>query len=302
MARSGIEVVINCGAGSVESEAVERERTRAEEAFALAGAEVRVAVVVGAAVTSAVRAAVERGAQIVAVAGGDGTMGSAAGVLAGTDVALGVIALGTFNHFARDLGLPLDLEGAARVIVEGEDRAVDLGDLDGRSFVNTSALGLYPAMVDERDRIRDQRGWGKVRAVPVAAAHVLRELPSHRLRIEVGDDVVTGRTPFVFIGNNRHELGPGGPRGRTRLDEGVLGCIVAHTTTRRAVLRAVGRAVLGRVETDPDIEILSGPTVTVTARSGRSLPVALDGELMRRPSPLRYSVRPGALTVRVPRP
>lgn len=93
---------------------------------------------------------------------------------------VGVLPLGTFDHFAKDLGIPTDLTEAAASLVSGEERQVDIGEVNGRVFVNNSAPGVHPAMVAVRDRIRDQRGWGKIRAVPVAAVRVLRAFPVHR--------------------------------------------------------------------------------------------------------------------------
>src|SRR5205823_5191048 len=116
-----------------------------------------VRVVAPVAMDRAIREAVASGADTVVIGGGDGTVRTAAQALAGTRTTLGVLPLGTLNHYARDLGVPTALEDAARALATAEVRAVDVGDLDGSVFVNNSAIGLYPYLV--RVRERDERRW-----------------------------------------------------------------------------------------------------------------------------------------------
>lgn len=294
-----VEVVVNCGAGSVESDAGDEERRLVVEAFAPLGVEPRVAVVVGGAVPSAVRAAVDRGADVVAVAGGDGTIGSAAGIVAEAGIVLGVLPRGTFNHFAGDLGIPSDLADAARIVVEGRTAAVDLAEVNDRAFVNNSSIGLYPVMVDVREDVRSRRSWGKVRAAPVAAWRVLHRFPIRRLSIHVDGERWNVRSPFVFVGNNRYEVGLKGVGARTRMAEGVLCCYVARASSRLGFVRMALAAVVRGAAATPALESASSPEVTVDAHGHRLL-VAVDGEVETIRSPLRYRVRSGALRVRVP--
>ncbi len=294
-----VEVVVNRGAGSIDGEAITTERRRVAEAFAATGLRPRTAVVAGGALESAVRAAAERGADVVAVAGGDGSLGTAASALDGTGSALGVLPLGTFNHFAKDLGVPIDLAAAAEVVVGGDTRAVDIGEVNGRVFLNNSSIGLYPVMVDVRDEIRTSRGWGKIRSVPVASVRVLRRFPTRRLRIEVGGEQWIRRSPFVFVGNNAYDVGPRGVGARTALDEGVLCCYVADAENRRRFVKlALGAALRGAART-PDLHSASAPHLWIDAHGHRIL-VAVDGEVVTLRAPLLYRCRPGALRVRVP--
>ncbi|HXH58090.1 diacylglycerol/lipid kinase family protein [Iamia sp.] len=294
-----IEVVVNCGAGSVESAEADAERERVAETFATLGHQPRIAVVVGAALEAAVTAAAERGADVVAVAGGDGSLGTAATALEGTDAVLGVLPFGTFNHFARDLDIPLELAEAARVTVEGKTTTVDLAEVNGRTFVNNSSIGVYPVMVDLRDEIRSSRGWGKVRAVPVASFRVLRRFPNRRLRISADGEQWHLRSPFVFIGNNRYEVGPKGVGARTGLADGVLCCFVAMVETRLGFARMALASVTRGASSTPTLETVCSDVVRVEAH-GHQLLVAIDGEIATLRSPLRYGIRPGALRVRVP--
>src|SRR6185437_11967871 len=90
------------------------------------------------------RAIAEAGDPLLIVGGGDGTIGAAASALAGTETTLGILPLGTLNHFARDLGIPSDLQEAAELIARKTDRRVDVGEMNDRIFINNSAIGLYP--------------------------------------------------------------------------------------------------------------------------------------------------------------
>ncbi len=98
----------------------------------------------GSDLTAMAKEAVESGSSIVAAGGGDGTISAVAAALVGTDTALGVLPLGTLNHFAKDLGIPLKLEDAVRALLTGETIAVDVAEINGKVFLNNSSLGLYP--------------------------------------------------------------------------------------------------------------------------------------------------------------
>jgi diacylglycerol kinase family enzyme len=294
-------VVVNCGAGSVDGGEVTRQRAEIVEAFAAAGASCEIAFVPGEELESAIRAAAEAAPDVVAVAGGDGSLGTAAAVLAGGDVPLGVLPLGTFNHFAKDLGLPLDLEEAAATAVSGALARIDVAEVNGRCFVNNSSIGVYPAMVGIRDRIREERGWGKVRAAPVAAVRVLRRFPVRRLRIQADGYRAELRTPFLFMGNNRYEIGPSGVGERSVLDRGELCLYVARAASRRKLVGIALRSVVRGAGSVPELDEHCATEVTIDAH-GHRLSVAVDGEVTTLRTPLRYRSRPGALLVRTVAP
>lgn len=239
----------------------------------------------------------------VVVAGGDGTVNCAANAVVGTDIVLGVLPAGTFNHFAKDIGMPVDVVEAVRALAGAEPTQLDVGEVNGRVFVNNAVLGIYPEMVAIRDRLRSRHGWGKVRAVPVAAVAVLRTFPTHRVDLTAPGGVVRRRvrTPLVFVGNGEFDgTGLGTPT-RGSLQDGKLSVGIALPTTRMGLVRAALR-FLGKGDPDEnDLDTIELPQVIVTSRASR-VKVALDGEVLKMTSPLDYRSRPGALRVLVPRP
>jgi diacylglycerol kinase family enzyme len=293
-----VRVVVNCGAGSVDDDEKAAQRDEITAAFRTAGAECSIDFVSGDGLEAAVRNSAEAAPDVVVVAGGDGSLGTAAAALCDGSIPLGVLPFGTFNHFAKDLGLPADVGEAAAVIVSGRSVPVDVADVNGRCFVNNSSIGVYPEMVRIRDRIRDQRGWGKVRAVPVAAWRALHRFPVRRFSIDVDDHREQLRTPFVFVGNGRYETGSGGIGGRSRLDGGEVCLYVAKATSRRKLIGVALRSLFRPAHAVPDLEEHCAREITVDAH-GHRVHVALDGEVATLRSPLHYRSRPGALLVRI---
>src|SRR5947199_3052283 len=147
----GFEVIIHCASGGRAGADAERAVT---EAFASCGSRVRVRLArEGSELTELARSAVSNGARAVVAGGGDGTVSAVASALVGTDKALGVLPLGTLNHFAKDLCIPLEVVGAARNVCEGREVSVDVGEVNGRVFINNSGLGLYPHIVRRREKL-----------------------------------------------------------------------------------------------------------------------------------------------------
>jgi diacylglycerol kinase family enzyme len=157
------------------------------------------------------RAAVEAGCRLVVAAGGDGTVNAVAGAVAGRDIPLALLPTGTLNHFAKDLGIPLELPEAVQIACEGVVRAVDVGEVNGRVFVNNSSLGVYPRIVALRNRYGG-RGPAKWLAALWATLAVLRRRPFLGVRLRTSEEVVVHRTPIEYVGNKenrKHRLNPG---------------------------------------------------------------------------------------------
>ncbi len=238
------------------------------------------------------------GYEVLVAAGGDGTVSGVAAAAVGCGKRLGVLPMGTFNHFARDLGLPTELEGAVRVLKSTQVAAVDLGSVNGRAFLNTSSIGLYPRLVLEREAYR-RSGLARGLAVTGAAISTLREFRSVYLRLGTAEREWEGFTPFVFVGNNEYSIQGGRIGSRSRLDAGRLWVCTAFESTRLGFLNLAAKAWLGQAIRDPDFHALTTTELWVDSNHPR-LFVSLDGEVERMRTPLRYAVHPRALEVIVP--
>lgn len=295
---SCVEVIINAAAGAGDKRAVGE---RLDEVFAEAGLEARVTMARdGAEAAERAREASADGCARVVAGGGDGTVASVASLLAGTGKALGVLPLGTFNHFAKDLGLPLDFSEAARVAAGGRVAEVDVGEVNGRVFVNNSSIGLYPHIVRRRQRQQERLGRGKWTAFFFAALAVLRRYPFLAVRVSADGQTLVRRTPFVFVGNNEYTMDGLQVGGRRRLDAGLLSLYVTRRTGRWGLLRLAVRALFGRLRESKDFDALSAREVWIETRRPRRLRVATDGEVTIMRTPLHYRVLPRALRVVVP--
>ena len=292
-----VPVLVNAGGGTARGmgEACAGE---VERAFAAAGLAVDVRLLPGRAIAAAAAALASR--ELVVVGGGDGTLGCAAAALVKGGATLGILPLGTRNHLARELGVPLDLDGAARLIAERPVRAIDLGRVgDGegaRVFVNNASIGLYPALVRRRD---DHPAPKWLAALP-ATVGALGRLRHHRLRLSLDGDEQPVVTPLLFVGNNRYLLDREGMGTREALDDGRLSVYAVASRRRLALIGFAIRTLLGRADPERDFAAIGDVARLTVAGHGRSIDVALDGEVVRLPLPLRFRSDPGALKVVAP--
>jgi len=294
--REPVLVVINAGAGADDKEEIVN---RLVAQYLPEGSRWKVSVACnGPELLELAIHAVRDHYQTIVAGGGDGTVSTVAGVLVGTRKTLGVLPLGTLNHFAKDLGLPLDLDSAMETILAGHTVRVDVGDVNGRKFVNNSSLGLYPQIVKEREK-QQRLGWGKWPAFMWAAISVLRRYPLLGVRVKLNSKQIARRTPFVFIGNNEYEMEGFNIGRRARLDKGELSLYITHRTGRVGLLRLALRALLGGLRNERDFTALRTKEVWIETRH-RRLRVAFDGETTIMKPPLHYRVLPGALRVIAP--
>lgn len=281
-------MLLNARAGSSTPDA----SARIEAAFSAVGTAARIAAVPGAELAVAAERAVRDGCAIVA-AGGDGTVSAVAGVAAATGAAFGVIPLGTLNHFAKDAGIPLDLDAAVRDIVTGAAVAVDVAEANGRVFVNNASAGFYARVVREREA-EQRRGRGKWTASALAVVRTWRDYRTITVRLTLDGEQQVIRTPFVFIGNGEYVEEGLHVGERTSIADGRLSVYTAPGSTRRDMLRMLTRSIAGRLTPDVPLEKRTVCEVTVEPRS-TAMPLAADGELVQLRGPVRFRVRPGAL-------
>jgi diacylglycerol kinase family enzyme len=248
---------------------------------------------------AAAKQAVQGGASMIVAGGGDGTVSGVASCLADTGVRLGVLPMGTLNHFAKDLGIPLELDGAIDVIAHGRELAVDMGEVNERLFINNSSLGLYPDIVLDRERQRQRLGRGKWTALLAASVHAARRYPVLSLQLEVDGKPLERRSAFVFIGNNEYRMEGFEIGERGSLSGGELSLYVTQRTGRFGLFRIALRALIGRLRQASDFDMLTAKVLVVNTRQ-RRMRVATDGEVTPMQTPLHYRIRPGALRVMVP--
>jgi diacylglycerol kinase family enzyme len=300
-----VAVLVNPAAGTAGRPSAERFREELEAAFTAGDVAAELELVPGEGLRQAAERAAARAARGeidgVVVGGGDGSIHTVAGVLAGTGVPLGVLPLGTLNHFAKDLGIPTDLAGAVAAIAGGESRPVDVAEVNGLVFVNNSSIGIYPAMVLDRERRRRVHGRAKWVAMALAAWRTLRFLPLRRLAICAAGWTEPCRTPCVFVGNNEYGLAPRSFGTRGRLDGGALWLCVARPQSRLALLWLAVRSAVGLLRQSRDLRTFTADSAEILSRRKRLL-VAVDGEVEIMRAPLSYRTRPGALRVFVPPP
>ena len=290
------KIIINAHSGFSDKEDVRRQLS---EVFSAGGVTADISIAKnGAEVSKLARTAAGENWGVIVAGGGDGTINAIASAVVGTEKTLGILPLGTLNHFARDLKIPNDLEAAAQTIISGRAINVDVGEVNGHIFLNNSSLGLYPIIVHEREK-KQRLGSGKWPAFIWAAVAALRRYPFLDIRLSADGQEFRRRTPFVFIGNNEYVMETFNIGLRDCLDRGQLSLYMTNRTGRWGLFRLALRALLGRLREEKDFLAMCTKEVTIETRRKR-LRVAFDGEVDLMEVPLHYRVRPGALRVMVP--
>lgn len=227
----------------------------------------------------------------IAAIGGDGTLSAVAACLAGSEAVFLPLPGGTLNHFAKDLGLPVDLEEALAKVKHSHIFLTDVGMINNHLFINNSSIGLYPSSLSVRNELKPFLG--KWLAAVVAALKAFWHFRTYVITIENE----TFHTPFIFIGNNIYAIDKLGIAERRRLDEGVLSVFIARTTSRWRLLKIALMTLIGKAKQLDEFEVRQVKSLTVRTRR-KHLRVAYDGELITLHSPLRYEVRPRQLKIR----
>ncbi|MET0967190.1 MAG: diacylglycerol kinase family protein [Nakamurella sp.] len=241
-------------------------------------------------VAALVRAAITRGADLLGVAGGDGTQARVAGIAAAHDLPFLVISAGTRNHFALDLGLDRDDPSTClAALSDGVEVRVDLGMLEDRPFVNNASFGAYAEIV-QSPQYRDHKEGTILSMLP----DLLTGKNAEKLSVQVGDTKVEG-SQAILVSNNPYGSGRLIDMGRrNRLNQAVLGVVAGR-------LDSAAHAVdLIRRDQGQSLSVLAGREVLIDADTPQ-IPVGVDGEALTVSTPVHCTIRPGALRVRLPR-
>ncbi|ETA71128.1 diacylglycerol/lipid kinase family protein [Actinospica robiniae] len=240
--------------------------------------------------------AVRSGARLVVACGGDGTVNEVAFALAGTDATLGIVPLGTGNLLARNLGISADTDAALAVLVDGAERRIDAGRIDGRIFLGMAGMGLDAAMIEGApETLKRRAGWA---AYAVALVRHLSD------RIQAVSVEVDGRrtrhrnVSMLLVGNiGRLQVGLE-PLPDAEVDDGLLDLAVVLPRGPLAWLR-VAAALRGGQAGTAERTIHRDRGVRITIRTRRPVPREFDGELLPAATSMDVEVLPGALRVRV---
>lgn len=291
--RDGV-LFLNPRAGTFESGDESSLRTLAEE-NALRVVEVRPEVDV----RRVVRESLDAGMRRFVVAGGDGSVHHVAQALVGTDGVLGVVPVGSVNHLARDLQIPVDdWRVAFEIAVRGEVRQIDVGLINGQYFLNSVMLGLYPTISHYRERFRSLHS--RWRAYLKAARLALHHFPHVTLVVELDDRVETLRTQMFVIAVNSYDLSQAGiVSPKTTFNDGRLTMYSLSFMRRPQFIRAAAKYFRGRIVDVPGFRSVRTTRIRIDTGK-RRLRVSIDGELNDMETPLQIAAVPSSLLVRAP--
>ena len=289
-------LIINFGAGSAGSERI----ADVKKAFESSQVDLTIHQIgPNEAIDDVLRAAASSEADILVAGGGDGTVSAVAAAAVESGKILGVLPLGTLNHFSKDLKIPQEIQGAVRVIDEGFERSIDLAQVNGRYFINNSSIGLYPRLVKGRER-GQRLGHGKWWAAVWALLRLPRWSPFQTVNLEFEGNRLARKTPFVFVGNNTYEMELYNIGTRARLDEGRLSVYLLRRSGRTGLFLLILRTIVGGLRQSENFEEFHTGRVTIET-DRRNVLVAMDGEVATIEPPLEYRIHPGKLRVLAPR-
>lgn len=294
---SPVEVIVNAGSGSVSAE---ETREALEQAFKAHGVEANIHLAVsGDDIISLAKKFAGSDTEIIVAGGGDGTISGVASEVAKTGKTLGVLPLGTLNNFSKDLRIPAELDEAVAIIAQDNVKTIDIGEVNGRMFINNSSIGLYPRIVRKRVKQQTKLKRGKWAAAAWAAWKVVRLAPLLKVKLKLENMQFLRKTPFVFVGNNQYEMDFYNVGRRQKLDDGQLSVYFLHRGGRWGVILLVVRTIFGRLRQAKDFESINTPEIVIQTRKKRLL-VAFDGEVDTMQTPLHYKIIPQALKVLAP--
>lgn len=248
---------------------------------------------------SLIRERLREGRRLFVAAGGDGTINTVIQPLIHTEAIFGVIPVGTYNHFAKDLGIPLPWREALDVVINGEIKPIDTARINERFFVNNISMGLYPELVARREeKGRDYPRW---KARLYAAYATLQKYPHVAVTLDTEHHSEVIRTHVLMISNNSYDLSRLGIEApRKVLEEGRLSVYWLPHVPRLALTRFVAHYLAGRVHEAPGFRSFRTSRVKLQS-SKRRLHLGIDGEVVTMDTPLMITIVPQSLSVKVPK-
>lgn len=280
-ARVRVVLVYNSGAGE------RRNLRELKKLFTEAHIEITESIKVESGFENTLQPHIKKGA-IIAAVGGDGTLSNIANLLKDTNAILMPLPGGTLNHFTKDLGVPQSLPEALRYFASAKKSQIDIGQVDGKVFINNSSIGIYSDSLFERDE--HEKRYGKWPAMIIATINAFIRYRTYRV-------VLNGKeysTPLVFVGNNKYLL-EGLMFTRSGFHDGVLSVYVVRGTSRLNLFLALASLLRGRKNMPKKLKSFNTKEVVISTK--HRLRVSRDGEYEKMPSPLRYEIKKASLWV-----
>ena len=247
----------------------------------------------------AVDRALKDGFTTIVAAGGDGTVRAVAQALLGKNATMAVLPLGTFNFFARGLGLPEDPEAAARAILNGSARRISVGTVNGRLFLNNASLGVYPLILQTREQVYARFGRSRLLAYWTVVATLVRVQATRRMVIHADGQLHDFRSPLLFVARSAYQLNHYGLEGAAAISADRFAVFILREGSRWQMLKAVAKLAMKRAVVGAEIDVIYARDMVVTPASRRPL-VAMDGEREHIRAPLRFVIQEDGLSVILP--
>ncbi|PZQ99505.1 MAG: diacylglycerol kinase [Cereibacter sphaeroides] len=254
----------------------------------------------GSAIVRAAQQAVKDGADVVIALGGDGTQSAVAGVLAGSDRVMAVLPGGTFNYFARGLGVGDTLDAALETILNGQIGTVDIGEVNGRIFLNNASFGIYPEILERREAIYDRYGRSRAAAYWSVLLSLLDLRDPMHLALTVNGATRHFYTPLAFAARSPYQLEGLGLDGADAVRAGHFALFLAKGKSPGGLMSAAFRLAMGRTARGQDFDLVISDDLLIETSHPTRL-VAFDGEKARLTGPFHLRMRPGALSIILPK-
>lgn len=252
-------------------------------------------------ISSTVEQLISEHYDIVAAAGGDGTINSIATLLKDSEISLGVVPMGTYNHLAKDANIPLNFESAILNLINGTITKIDYGTVNDKVFLNNSSLGHYPISVVERDKVTIRGKFHKKLQMALSLLKTTIKFPLLDIQTDKHKHSEPIKTPFIFIGNNHYSISPSVMGQRKGIMDGKLSAYMSTCTNVPCVITLIWLMLTNTLSLSKKFQSVYFTEATISAKK-EMISVAIDGEVYELSTPLHYKIHPQSLKVILPSP
>lgn len=269
-----------------------------QEIFRETGRQLNSSVVDPAQIESEIKKAIASKPDAIIIGGGDGTVSTAARLLGGTGIAMGILPMGTFNLAARDLGVPLEIKEAAEFLAAAEPFDIDVLNVSGHSCLCTTIFGFYPEFANIFEK-RDHGGrwWRKTLKLVTGIPKLFARAMPLSLAWSADGEIGKARTKFSAFVPGKYRSTAGIVPARTDFQSGTLTAYIGTQKTAAAAIRGMLDYLLGRQDQNPELIILTASSMELRAANRKHCTVMLDGEILRLPLPIHLEIMPSHLKV-----